>query len=123
MTQTLQEQALPEQATPEQATPEQATPEQATPEQATLKHEEETLDARGLVCPLPVLKARKRLQSLASGSILRVLSDDANSLTDFRHFCTEQQHELLEQSKGDSCTMDPCTMDPCTLIVHRIRKG
>ena len=84
---------------------------ETTDEEAT---EEATLDTRGLVCPLPVLKARKRLQSLASGSILRVLSDDAGSLADFRHFCTEQQHELLGQSKDAPCA---------TLIVHRIRKG
>ena len=86
-----------------------------TDEDSTEKSTEEaTLDTRGLVCPLPVLKARKRLQSLASGSILRVLSDDAGSLADFRHFCTEQQHELLGQSRDAPCA---------TLIVHRIRKG
>ena len=82
--------------------------------QETRQETEETLDARGLVCPLPVLKARKRLQSLSSGSVLRVLSDDAGSLLDFRHFCTEQRHALLGQNKDERCA---------ATIVHRIRKG
>ncbi|PWE30692.1 preprotein translocase subunit TatB [Maritimibacter sp. 55A14] len=53
------------------------------------------LDATGLLCPLPVLKARKRLQALAPGAVLRVLSDDPAAVVDVPHFCTEQGHELL----------------------------
>ena len=55
------------------------------------------LDTCGLLCPLPVLKARKRLQSMAPGAALRVLADDPAAQIDFPHFCAEQGHELVEQ--------------------------
>lgn len=54
------------------------------------------LDATGLLCPLPVLKARKRLQPLTSGQVLRVLADDPAAIIDIPHFCTEQGHTLLQ---------------------------
>ncbi|MEL6769026.1 MAG: sulfurtransferase TusA family protein [Pseudomonadota bacterium] len=53
------------------------------------------LDARGLLCPLPVLKTRKRLMALAPGAVLRVEADDPAALVDIPHFCTEQGHELV----------------------------
>ena len=56
------------------------------------------LDTCGLLCPLPVLKARKRLQSLAPGEVIRVLADDPAARIDFPHFCAEQGHELVGQS-------------------------
>ncbi|MCP5087489.1 MAG: preprotein translocase subunit TatB [Rhodobacteraceae bacterium] len=55
------------------------------------------LDATGLLCPLPVLKARKRLQALARGQVLRVLADDPAAVVDVPHFCAEQGHELVGQ--------------------------
>ncbi len=55
------------------------------------------LDATGLVCPLPVLKARKRLQGLAEGAVLRVRADDPAAWVDFPHFCAEQGHALVAQ--------------------------
>ncbi len=91
-------------------------------EETTKEITEETLDTRGLICPLPVLKARKRLQSLASGSILRVLSDDAGSLTDFQHFCTEQSHKLLEQ-RTEEANLKSSPTAGAMVIVHRICKG
>ena len=54
-----------------------------------------TLDATGLLCPLPVLKARKRLGALGSGQVLEVLADDPAARVDIPHFCAEQGHELL----------------------------
>ncbi|HTN97730.1 MAG TPA: sulfurtransferase TusA family protein [Nordella sp.] len=59
------------------------------------------LDAVGLLCPLPVLKARKRLESLNSGDILRLIATDPASVIDVPHFCTEQGHELLSQEASD----------------------
>ena len=56
------------------------------------------LDARALLCPLPVLKARKRLQALQSGQVLRVLADDPAAVVDVPHFCAEAGHELLSQT-------------------------
>jgi len=53
------------------------------------------LDAKGLLCPLPVLKARKRLQALASGQVLRVLADDPAAIIDVPHFCAEAGHTLV----------------------------
>ncbi len=58
----------------------------------------DTLDATGLLCPLPVLKARKRLKSMAPGQTLRVLADDPAAIVDVPHFCVESGHELLDQS-------------------------
>ena len=55
----------------------------------------ETYDLRGLNCPLPVLKARKRLAGMAPGALLRVLADDPAARVDFPHFCAEQGHELV----------------------------
>jgi tRNA 2-thiouridine synthesizing protein A len=55
------------------------------------------LDARGLLCPLPVLKARRRLGGLAPGAVLRVVADDPAALVDIPHFCAEQGHALVAQ--------------------------
>lgn len=57
----------------------------------------QTLDATGLLCPLPVLKARKRLQSLNTGEILQILADDPAAIIDVPHFCSEAGHDLVEQ--------------------------
>jgi tRNA 2-thiouridine synthesizing protein A len=57
--------------------------------------DEVILDATGLLCPLPVLKARKRLQSLNSGDVLVVQADDPAAVIDMPHFCTEAGHELI----------------------------
>lgn len=56
------------------------------------------LDATGLLCPLPVLKARKRLQGLASGDELRVTADDPAAIVDIPHFCAEAGHTLVDMS-------------------------
>jgi len=56
----------------------------------------DTLDTVGLLCPLPVLKARKRLQGLPQGTVLRVLASDPAALVDIPHFCHESGHVLLE---------------------------
>jgi len=61
-----------------------------------------TLDAIGLLCPLPVLKARKRLKSMAEGEVLQVLADDPAAIIDIPHFCTESGHALLGQSAVES---------------------
>ena len=53
------------------------------------------VDASGLKCPLPVLKARKALQSLTAGDKLRVISTDPASPLDFKHFCNSKGHSLI----------------------------
>lgn len=63
----------------------------------------ETLDALGLRCPLPVLKARKRLKGMEAGTVLRIEADDPAAIIDVPHFCAEQGHTLVEQSReGDT---------------------
>ena len=59
------------------------------------------LDAVGLLCPLPVLKARKRLQPLASGQVLRMRADDPAAVVDVPHFCAEAGHRLLATDAAD----------------------
>jgi tRNA 2-thiouridine synthesizing protein A len=59
---------------------------------------EEELDLSDLLCPLPVLKARKRLEAMTTGNVLRVIATDPMAATDLAHFCAEQGHTLLEQS-------------------------
>jgi len=55
-----------------------------------------TLDTSGLRCPLPVLRARKAMKSLASGDVLEVQATDPDSQQDFRAFCETTGYELLE---------------------------
>ncbi|MGI9391827.1 MAG: sulfurtransferase TusA family protein [Boseongicola sp.] len=62
---------------------------------------DDEIDANGLLCPLPVLKAAKRLRALPSGSILKVVADDPAAIVDFPHFCHEQGHTLLSATKTD----------------------
>ena len=61
----------------------------------------EELDTTGLLCPLPVLKAAKRLRSMPSGATLSVIADDPAGLIDFPHFCSEQGHKLLSATEND----------------------
>jgi tRNA 2-thiouridine synthesizing protein A len=60
---------------------------------------EAMLDARGLNCPLPVLRARKAMQRLEAGAVLHVLATDPGAIKDFQAFCEATGHELLEQGE------------------------
>ncbi|MEG5265665.1 sulfurtransferase TusA family protein [Pseudomonas sp. JDS28PS106] len=55
------------------------------------------LDARGLNCPLPLLKAKMELNGLASGAVLKVTATDAGSQRDFRTFARLAGHDLLRE--------------------------
>jgi tRNA 2-thiouridine synthesizing protein A len=57
---------------------------------------DDDLDAQGLLCPLPVLKARKRLKGMKPGAVLRVLATDPAAVIDIPHFCRESGHVLIE---------------------------
>lgn len=72
---------------------------------------DDSLDARGLRCPLPVLKARKRLKAMVAGARLTVTADDPAAVIDVPHFCNEQGHTLEEQRSDDDA------------LVFVIRKG
>lgn len=55
------------------------------------------LDARGLNCPLPILKAKKALAKLYSGQLLKVIATDPGSMRDFQAFARQTGNELVEQ--------------------------
>lgn len=57
---------------------------------------DDDLDALGLLCPLPVLRARKRLGALRPGQVLRIQADDPAAVVDVPHFCSQAGHVLLE---------------------------
>jgi len=57
---------------------------------------EHLLDAKGLNCPLPILKAKKALKDVPTGEVLQVLSTDPGSVADFEAFCRTTGNELLE---------------------------
>ena len=59
------------------------------------------LDARGLNCPLPILKAKKALAEMTTGQILRVMATDPGSVRDFQAFARQTGNELVGQSEND----------------------
>ena len=59
------------------------------------------LDARGLNCPLPILKAKKALKDVPGGGTLQVLATDPGSIPDFKAFCRTTGNELLEYREHD----------------------
>mgnify|MGYP001815960735 CR=1 FL=1 len=60
-----------------------------------------TLDAKGLNCPLPILKARKALKDVNEGGTLEILATDPGSVADFEAFCRQTGNELMEHSEDD----------------------
>jgi len=59
------------------------------------------VDARGLNCPLPILKAKKALADLQGGQLLKVLCTDPGSMRDFAAFARQTGHALVEQTAQD----------------------
>ena len=58
------------------------------------------LDTRGLLCPLPVLKAHKSLKRMSTGHLLQVQADDPAAWIDVPHYCIESGNTLLEASEN-----------------------
>jgi len=56
------------------------------------------VNARGLNCPLPLMKAKKALGEMHSGQVLKVVATDSGSMRDFLAFANEAGHEMLEQA-------------------------
>ena len=63
---------------------------------------DQELDARGLKCPLPVLKARKAMKAVPPGGLLRVLATDPNAVEDFQAFCRTTGDHLLESIEEEA---------------------
>lgn len=59
-----------------------------------------TIDTSGLMCPLPILRAKKALATMASGQILEVVATDPNSMADFQAFCRQTGNTLLKQAQS-----------------------
>lgn len=58
------------------------------------------LDARGLNCPLPILKAKKAINSINSGEVLKIIATDPGSVKDFEAFAKQTGHDLMETSEA-----------------------
>ncbi len=68
---------------------------------------DQTLDAKGLNCPLPILKAKKALKGMEAGQVLEILSTDPGSIADFAAFCNQTGNELLSSNtEGDIYTFE-----------------
>ena len=61
----------------------------------------QTLDTKGMNCPLPILKTKKAMKDLASGETLEVLSTDPGSVKDFEAFCKQTGNELVSSGEED----------------------
>ena len=59
------------------------------------------LDARGLNCPLPILRAKKALNDMQSGQVLRILATDPGSVKDFQAFAKQTGNDLLSQAEAN----------------------
>lgn len=62
------------------------------------------IDARGLLCPLPVLKLRKNLQEMAAGHLLEIVTTDPVANIDIPHFCAQEGHKLIETKTNEDAT-------------------
>ena len=62
---------------------------------------DEELDASGLSCPLPILRAKKSLANMEVGKILRIIATDPGSVKDFNAFAQQTDNELMGSSEGD----------------------
>ncbi|KPP91292.1 MAG: tRNA 2-thiouridine synthesizing protein TusA [Rhodobacteraceae bacterium HLUCCA08] len=70
------------------------------------------IDARGLKCPLPVLRASRALRRMAPGQVLRLLADDPMAAIDLPHFCAETGHVMetaADLSDGGRAYLIRCT--------------
>ena len=62
----------------------------------------EHYDLKGLKCPLPVLKTRRKLAEMVPGALLSVTTSDPLAVIDIPHFCREDGHDLITQEAEDS---------------------
>lgn len=59
------------------------------------------LDARGLNCPLPILRAKKALNDMQTGQVLKIVATDPGAVKDFQAFCKQTGNELLSQDQNE----------------------
>lgn len=58
---------------------------------------DQTVDAKNLLCPLPILRAKKALSTMESGQVLKVITTDPKAISDFQAFCSQSKNELITQ--------------------------
>jgi TusA-related sulfurtransferase len=76
---------------------------------------DQTLDVQGLMCPMPLVKARNALMQMEVGQVLKILATDRGSLKDFQGWAkTARNVELLSQSEEQ--------MDGKTVLIHLVRR-
>ena len=71
------------------------------PPMETDRHHDRELDARGLNCPLPILRTKKALNEMHTGNVLKVLATDPASIKDFQAFSRQTGNALLQQTEAD----------------------
>jgi tRNA 2-thiouridine synthesizing protein A len=82
---------------------------------------DQNIDAIGLLCPLPVLKARKALLSMQAGQVLRLVASDPAAVIDVPHFCNESGHVLVSQSAAE---LDEAAQSPTGAAqAYMIKRG
>ena len=59
------------------------------------------LDARGLNCPLPILRTKKALTDMQPGDVLKIMATDPGSVKDFLTFCKQTGHELVSHAEAN----------------------
>ncbi|ANQ86087.1 sulfurtransferase TusA family protein [Azoarcus olearius] len=64
------------------------------------------VDARGLNCPLPILRTKKALAEMQPGQVIRVLATDPGSVRDFQAFAKQTGNDLLQQGEGPDKTFE-----------------
>lgn len=65
-----------------------------------MAHFDQELDARGLNCPLPILRAKKSITALGNGQVLRILASDPGSVKDFEAFCRQTGNTLVSSGQN-----------------------
>jgi len=85
--------------------------QEASEQSMTEIHIDERVDACGLACPLPLLKAKQALNSMSAGQILEVRATDAGSVRDFKAYADLSAHELLSTEEVEQ------------VYIHILRRG
>ncbi|MVO99907.1 sulfurtransferase TusA family protein [Paenibacillus lutrae] len=60
-----------------------------------------TVDTKGMACPMPIVKAKKALDTLESGQVMQVISTDKGSLNDFQAWVKQTKHELVKHEEDN----------------------
>ena len=71
---------------------------------ATIK-EDRVLDARGLLCPMPVVKAGKEIRGMKNGEVLKILATDRGAIADFPAWAADTGHELVKWRQEEGGTL------------------